>query len=124
MVICIVAFVVFGFLSVFSVKYRPLAKEAFNCVFSMATLKPCNTNLKQRIKSYVVSKLMIKSPKAAKLVYRHFELLSLIFTALFFASMIYSAYSIYNLIVYSNCNGPDGGVCVFKLPQQTNCTTG
>ncbi len=107
MVICIISLFVFSFMSIFSIKYKPLAKEAFNCVFSMVTLKPCRTNLKQKIKSYIVSKLMIKSPKVASIVYKNFELISLAFTIIFLASMIYSAYSLYNLAVYSNCNGPD-----------------
>ncbi len=119
MAICVVALFVFGFLSLFSVRYRPLAKEAFSCVFSMATLRPCRTNLNQKIKSYIVSKLMIKSPKVARIVYRNFEILSLAFTVLFLVSMIYSAYAIYNLIVYSNCNGPAGGSCPITTPTTT-----
>ncbi len=41
--ICIFAFFVFAFLAIFSVTYRPLAKEAFECVFRRITLRPCET---------------------------------------------------------------------------------
>ncbi len=112
MAICIVALAVFSVLSVFSAKYRMLAKEAFDCVFNMVALRPCRTALKQRIKSAVVSKLMPIFPKAAKLVYRHFELFSWVFTILFFASLLISANAVLNLIVYDNCYGPNpAGIC-------------
>lgn len=112
MVICIVALVVFSVLSIFSAKYKTLAKEAFDCVFNMVTLQPCKTTLKQRIKSAAISKLMPVFPKVAKLIYRNFELFSWVFTILFFASLIYSAYALFNLIVYNNCYGPNStGIC-------------
>jgi hypothetical protein len=36
--ICLIALVVFGIMSIFSVGFRPLAKESFNCVFRRLTL--------------------------------------------------------------------------------------
>ena len=112
MVICIVALAVFGVLSIFSAKYKALAKESFDCAFNMVTLRPCKTTLKHRMKSSVISKLMPASPAVAKLVYKHFELFSWAFTILFFASMFYSAYALFNLVAYDNCYGPNSaGIC-------------
>ncbi len=112
MVICIVALVVFGVLSIFSAKYRTLAKEAFDCVFNMVTLRPCKTALKQRIKSAIISKLMPAFPVAAKVVYSNFELFSWVFTILFFASLLISANAAFNLVIYNNCYGPNStGFC-------------
>lgn len=115
MVICIVALVVFSFLGIFSAYYRKLAKEAFGCVGRMLIFQPCKTNLDQRIKSKVTLKLM-KIPPVARFFYRNFKLLSSIFTIAFFASMIYSFYGIYNLIVYGSCQ--PGSVCVISQGAQ------
>lgn len=109
MVICIVALIVLSVLSIFSARYRGPAKEAFKCVYRMATLRPCDVQLETKIKTKVASKLMF-APSLARFFYRYFKPISWIFTIAFFASLAYSAYGIYNLIVYGSCN--PGGVCV------------
>jgi len=108
--ICVIALFVFAVLGIFSTKYRSLAKEAFRCTFLKITLRPCETGLDDMIKSKLTSKLLTRTPKLAKFVYKNFGLLSTAFTLLFFASMAYSAYSLYNLFVYGTCD-PSGGVC-------------
>jgi hypothetical protein len=115
MVLCFVAFFVFAVLSIFSAKYRPLAKEAFQCVFKTMMLKKCDTGLDDRIKANVVSKLLKVSPQAARITNRHFTLLSWIFVLLTFASFAYSALGVYNFYFYGNCDGPQStGVCVLN----------
>ncbi len=95
-------------------KYRLLAKEAFDCTFRKITFRKCRTNLDQRIKGQITGKIMRHHVKAGAWIYRNFELLSWIFTILMIASFIYSVYSVYNLIVYSNCTGATNGVCIIK----------
>ncbi|MCX6776767.1 MAG: thioredoxin family protein [Candidatus Micrarchaeota archaeon] len=112
MILCVVAMVIFGVLGIFSAKYRELAKEAFSCVFKTIQLKPCDTKLDQRIKSKLIAKLMKYSPWLAKLTYKNFYILSWIFTLLFFGSMAYTAYSLYNLAVYGSCS--PGSFCIFN----------
>lgn len=109
MVICLVAFATFSFLGIFSVRYRELAKESLKCVFRMVTLRKCETKLDQRIKAKLTVKLIKKSPRLARFVYKNFALLSWLFTIIFFASLIYSVYSVYNLLVIGRCS-PE--VCV------------
>ncbi|VVB73523.1 Uncharacterised protein [uncultured archaeon] len=113
MVLCIVALVVFAVLSIFSAKYRPLAAEAFDCVFRKMTLRKCETGLDQRIKGEIIGKLMMHNENAAGFVFKHFESISFAFTALFFASLLYSGYSVYNLFTLGTCD-PSGGNCVFS----------
>ena len=110
MVLCLVALVVFSFLSIFSATYRPFAKDAFDCFFRMVTLRPCKVQFDERVKSKMTIKLM-KLPKLARFFYKHFKILSWIFTITFFASLIYSGYSLYNLFVYGSCD-PSSDVCV------------
>ncbi|MBW2987031.1 DsbA family protein [Candidatus Woesearchaeota archaeon] len=114
--ICIIAAIVFGVLAIFSASFRPLAKEAFDCTFRLVTFRKCKTNLDDRIKGKIVGKLMKKSPLTAGLVFKYFNVLSVIFVILFFASLAYTGYSTYNYIQYGNCYGPEdtGGFCIFN----------
>jgi hypothetical protein len=109
MVICIVALVVFSILGIFSARYRGLAKDAFKCVFLMVQFKPCNVQLEQKIKTKVTAKLMI-IPSLARFFYKNFKIISWIFTISFFASLIYSAYGIYNLLAIGRCD-PNSTSC-------------
>lgn len=111
MVICIVALAIFSILGLFSAYYKRLAKEAFSCVSRMLIFQPCKTNLDQRIKSKVTTKLM-KVPPLAKFFYKNFKVLSWIFTISFFVSMAYSLYGIYNLLRFGTCQ--PGSVCVIN----------
>lgn len=112
--ICIIALVVFGILGIFSAKYRTIAKEAFDCVFKRLTLRKCTTGLDKRMKSQITGKFMRKRPRLGKAIYKHFELIAWIFTIVLIVSLSYSAYSIANLFIYGNCNGPiPDAFCVF-----------
>ena len=111
MVICIIALIVFSFLSIVSARYRPLAKDAFKCVFLMVQFKPCNVQLEQKIKSKVAAKLM-RVPSLARFFYKNFKFMSWLFTIAFFASLFYSAYGIYNLIVFGTCDPSSPSTCV------------
>jgi hypothetical protein len=115
MVICLIALVVFSIAGLWSVKYRQLAKEAFDCTFRMVTFRPCRTNLDERIKAKVTSKLIGRFPSLAKAFYKNFKIFSWIFVLIFFGSMIYTAYTIYNLIVYGTCD-PNSTTCIITAP--------
>jgi protein-disulfide isomerase len=104
--ICILALLVFGLLSIFSARYRPLAADAFDCTFRKLTFRKCETGLDTRIKAHITGSIMAKNEKAAGFVFKHFETLSLAFTILFFGSLVYSIYSGYNFIRYGDCYGP------------------
>ena len=53
---------------------------------------------------------MTKSPSLARGFYKNFNIISWIFTIAFFASMIYSAYGIYNLVLFGSCE--PGSSCI------------
>lgn len=115
MVLCIVALVVLGFLSLFSARYRPLAKEALHCVTRMMTLRPCESNLETRIKSKVTTRLMVVSPAAGGFIYKYFSVLSWAFTGSFFVSLGYTVYSLYNFFAFGNCSpGSPASACFFN----------
>jgi hypothetical protein len=110
--ICFIALIVFGILGIFSISYRKLAKEAFDCVFRKFTFRKCRSNLDQRLRGQITGKIMRHNAKAGAFIYKRFEIISMIFTILMIVSFIYSGYSIYNLIVYSNCTGTVNGACI------------
>ena len=68
--ICLIALIVFAILAIFSVSYRPLAKEAFECVWLKTTFRKCKGSLDLRIKSYITAKFMKISPSIAKILYK------------------------------------------------------
>ncbi len=112
--ICIIALVVFGILGIFSAKYRTIAKEAFDCVFRRLTLRKCTTGLDKRLKSQITGKFMRKHSDLGKVLYKHFEAISWIFTIVLIVSLGYSAYSVGNFFIYGNCNGPiPDAFCIF-----------
>ncbi len=111
--ICIIALAAFGILGIFSAKYRALAKEAFNCVFRRVTLRKCETGFDTKMKSKITGRL-IAHPRAARFVYRNFEAISWALTILMIGSLALSAHGIYNYVAYGNCNGEQGGFCIFS----------
>lgn len=112
--LCFVALAVFLVLSIFSAKYRPLARRALDCVVKKATLRPCDTGLDEEIKAASISGIMKVSPGGASFLNRHFEAFSLLFTLLFFVSLFFAAQGLYNFAIYGNCNGFEGGFCVYS----------
>lgn len=116
MVLCVIAAVALGILSIFSAKYRKWAKEAFHCVFRMATLRKCDTEFDKKLKTMVVGKLMVNHAKLAGFVHRRFAVLSWIFTVSLLLSLGYTGLTVYNLAVYGTCD-PVNGDCILT---QTN----
>jgi len=122
MVFCIVAMVVFGFMGIFSAKYRTYAREAFRCFARLATLRPCNTSFDEEMKAKITARVMQRSPKLAGFTYKHFSAVSLVFAVMMFASLGYTAYSVYNLVTVGTCDPAHPEECVFN-PDNPNMIT-
>ncbi len=119
--ICLIALIIFSILGIFSLSYRRLAKEAFDCVFQRITFRPCRADFKQRVKAKIIAVLLRKNATLARIASHYFEILSWIFVIIFFASMALSARSIYNLVRYKNCNPQDPGSCIFTPQEKEQC---
>ncbi len=128
MVLCFIALPVFLVLSIFSAKYRALARRAIDCVLKTATLRPCDTGLDEEIKAASIAGIMKVSPAAASFVNRHMEALSFVFMLLMLLSVVFTAEGLYNYWQYGNCNGQQGGFCpisdiqnaALKVPSTVN----
>jgi hypothetical protein len=111
---CIIAFIVFSVLGLFSATHRELAKEAMSCVFRRITLRPCNTGFKEKIKSRLTAKLASRSTFAARTFNRHSEIFSWIFFVLMVWSTVWVIRGGVNFYLYGSCNGLNSsGFCVF-----------
>ncbi len=119
--ICLIAMIVFAVLGIFSARYRKLAKESFICVFRRLVFKPCETHLDQRIKMKMTSSLLKISPALSRFAYKRFEILSWIFVIAFFASMAYTGYSIYNLVVFHTCDPSNPSSCILGVEKGCGC---
>ncbi|MFH1455953.1 MAG: hypothetical protein ABIF40_03320 [archaeon] len=115
MVLCYIALPVLLVMGLFSLKYRRLAKEAFECVFRTMTLRKCQSKLDLRLRTYLSAKLLKHSPRASRFTYKHFEIISWIFVILMIGSIIASAPGLYNYARYGNCYGEDSDL-VCPLP--------
>jgi len=112
-VICVIALVIFSILGIFSASYRRIAFEAFDCVLRRVTLRKCDSGLDQRLKSQITGKLLKRNQRLARTVYRHFEVFSWIFLILMMVSFAFVLDGTYKFIRYGNCNGEEGGICIF-----------
>jgi hypothetical protein len=126
MVLCFVALFVFAFLGIFSMRYRRLAAEAFDCVFRSVTLRPCTSKLDERIKAKIVSKALAgRMPRTAKFVNKYFTAISWVFVILTVVSLFFTIQGVYNYVAYGNCNGPHSSeFCVFNPLANTSPTCG
>ncbi len=120
--ICLIALITFAALALFSVRYRPLAREAFECVTRRMMFRPCETRFDQRMKAKIVAKVLSKSPGAARFVNKNFEALSWAFTLLFFATLVYTIYAAYNLFVFGTCTPEAPWNCPFAVDAARNVT--
>ena len=48
---CIAAFIILALISIFSARYRKLAKKAWSCTLRRVTLRPCDTSFKEETKN-------------------------------------------------------------------------
>jgi len=112
-VLCFLGLLVLTILALFSARYQPLAREAFDCVFRRVTLRKCTTGLDKRLKARVTGRLVAVHPGAARFLHRHLETLAWLFVLLVVGSTANLGYGFYNYYRYGSCNGSTGtGFCV------------
>lgn len=118
---CILAFIVLGIISIFSASHRELAKEAYDCVFRRITFRPCTTGFKEKMQAKLVGKILNRSVVAARLLNKHFELLSWILFILTVASVFWTGKGLYNYYMYGSCNGLNKtGFCALDPKGENN----
>jgi hypothetical protein len=122
---CIIALIVFGILGIFSASHRALAKEALDCVFKRVTFRPCNTGFQDKIKGRILSRVISRSTFWARMVNKHYEILSWIFFFLMITSTFWVLDGVYKFYVYGSCSGLNqSGFCAFDPSGINNKVTG
>jgi thiol-disulfide isomerase/thioredoxin len=112
--LCLLTLLVVAVLATFSARYRPLAREALDCVLRRMTLRKCTTGLDDRVRAAITGRVMRTHPHLARFLHRHLEALAWAFVLLFVASTAHLAYGFYNFTRYGSCYGPvRRGFCVF-----------
>jgi protein-disulfide isomerase len=118
---CIIAFVVLAIMGIFSTAERELAREAFACVMRRVTFRPCNVGFREKMEARIVSGIMKRSIRGARIVAKNFELLSWIFFLLTVWSLVWTGQGVYNYFFYGSCNGLNAsGFCVFDPTGSNN----
>ncbi len=108
---CIAAFIIFGILSIFSIRYRTIAKKAWGCVLRKMTFKPCDISIQEELKGRLVGKYILTKPRLAKFILKFAETLSFLFVALSIWSLIVVINGGLNLYVYDTCSLNDPESC-------------
>ncbi len=111
---CLIALIILCILSIFSLKYRILAKEAFDCVFRRITLRPCQTGFNQKLKTAISSWFLRKSERIGGFVFRRFEILSWIFVIIFSITTFYVGRNVYFYVKYGSCNPQEPQNCIIN----------
>lgn len=123
--LCLASFIILIFLGIFSARFRPLAKEAFGCVFRRITLRPCEMEFGKKMKLEAIGLLANRWAFGAKIVNRYAEVLAWIFVILSLGSLIYTGRGIYNFLRYGSCNPQNPQNCILKPggEPQIDCAT-
>jgi hypothetical protein len=113
--VCIAAFIILCFLSVFVAilsifkrdlgkRYWKTFKKAWGCVFTKLKLQKCETNFKEDIKNSVLSKVVIKHPKAVKPLSVGIEIASVLIVVITVWSLVVGVRSGLSLLVFGSCD--------------------
>lgn len=123
--LCIASFIVLLVLSVFSARFRPYVREAYDCVFRRITFRACNTGFDVKVRSTITVALSKRSEGLAKLFNRYFELVSWIFVVSFLVSLGWTIRGGYLFWTTGSCNGLNqGGFCVLDPSGENNAVSG
>lgn len=118
--VCIAAFIVLLFVSIFSVRSRKMLGKAWGCVAKKVTFRPCDTNFKDEIKNGILKKTVIKRPKLVKPLSILIEIGSVLIVIIAVWSLMVLAKSGVALFVYGTCDVSTPSSC--SLDASESCT--
>ena len=104
--LCLLSFLVFGFLGIFFAEYREMAREAFGCMVQRAKTGSCDADFEDRMRSTIIGKAMDRSPRLASFLNSYLDYITWVLAGILILSAAYAGVSIFNYLAYGNCNGP------------------
>lgn len=108
---CIAAFIVLAIISIFSARYRKLARKAWSCTIRRVTLRPCDTSFKEETKNKLLSHVAKKTPRLIKVADIGIEVASFVLVILTVWSLFVVIESGLNLYVWGTCNPASASSC-------------
>lgn len=111
---CIAAFIVLAIISIFSARYRKLAKKAWICTVRRVTFRPCDTSFKEETKNKLLSHVAKKTPNLVKTADIGIEVASFIFVILTVWSLFVVFESGLNLFVWGTCSPSNASSCTLS----------
>jgi hypothetical protein len=115
--VCIAAFIVLVFLSIFSARYRKPLKKAWGCVARRVTLQKCETSFKSDIKNSILSKVVVKRPKLVKPLSIAIEVGAVLIVVVTVWSLLTVVKSGLALYVYGTCDVSTPSSCSLDASQ-------
>ncbi|MCL2095141.1 hypothetical protein FWH13_03405 [Candidatus Saccharibacteria bacterium] len=120
--VCIAAFIILCILSVFfgalslfrpdiGSRYWKTFKKAWGCVFTKLKLQKCETNFKDDIKNSMLSKVVIKHPKAVKPLSALIEIAAVAIVFITIWSLVVALRGGLSLIAFGTCDINDAESC-------------
>jgi hypothetical protein len=108
---CIAAFIILAIISVFSARYRKLAKKAWSCTLRRVTLRPCDTSFKEETKNKLLSHVAKKTPRLVKTADVGIEVASFALVVLTIWSVLVVLEAGLNLFVWGTCAPSNASSC-------------
>lgn len=108
---CIAAFIILAVISIFSARYRRMAKQAWGCVARRVTFRPCDTKFKDELKSRLLARVALKSPRWVKTADIALEVAAFLIILLTLWSVFVVVKSGLNLYVYGTCSPANAASC-------------
>lgn len=112
--ICILAFIlllIFYPILGFFPEYRALYKKSWSCVFKKLTLRPCDMNFGEEIKSRLLSRFIFRFPSLTKFFSKTFSVWAFLLVTFTLWTLFASLAAGLNLFVYDTCNPETGASC-------------
>lgn len=108
---CIAAFIVLAIISIFSVRYRKLAKKAWDCTLRRVTFRACDTSFKEETKSKLLSHVAKRTPRLVKAADIGIEIASFALVILTIWSLLTALNAGLNLFVWGTCTPSEASAC-------------
>ena len=120
--LCLLSFMVFGFLGIFFTGYRELAKQSLDCFRQRVKTGDCDADFEAELKATIIGKAMERDRRLAKFLNNYMDYITWMLLALLLLSAGIMALGIYNFILYGDCSPGTEGGCALGKASKLNFT--
>ena len=117
--LCLLSFLVFGFLGIFFSSYRELARKSLDCFTQRVKTGECDADFETRLKSTIIGKAMDKDRRLAAFLNSYMDYVTWSLVAVFLVAGLFVAVSVYNFLVYGSCSPASDAGCALSEASDT-----